>query len=253
MIRMALDGLLEVNGLQFDIPNRRLEVILSGNLKSIEEKLSSLKLGAALISVEEHNAVIDSTNVEADSKSRLMIVLGINFSFFLIEVVFGIFSQSMGLVADSLDMLADSLVYGLSLYAINHIKSKQRKIAKLSGYFQILLATFGMFEVARRFVSVAVIPDFFTMAGISAFALLANFISLLILAKTKDQGVHLKASWIFTSHDILANIGVIIAATLIYFTSSKLPDLIVGSFIFILVMIGALRILRMVRSAANGD
>ena len=245
MIRMALANFSQIEQLEFDIPNRNLTVFLKEDVQSIEYKLASLSLGAKLVKVENHCEKIVKDN--SDSKRRLIIVLAINFTFFVIEMLFGIVSQSMGLIADSLDMLADSFVYGLSLYAINHIESKRKRIAKLSGYFQISLALFGITEVIRRFIGVEGVPDFYTMASISGFALIGNLASLFVLSKTKDQGVHLKASWIFTSNDVLANIGVIIAAAFVYLTSSKLPDLIVGGLIFVIVANGGIKILRIAK------
>ncbi len=55
----------------------------------------------------------------------------------------------------------------------------------------------------------------------------------------------MQASMIFTSNDVIANIGVIIAGGLVYFTNSKFPDLIIGAIVFILVGQGAMRILKL--------
>ena len=56
------------------------------------------------------------------------------------------------LVADSLDMLADAIVYGLSLNAIGASHTKKKTLASASGYFQLLLAVIGLIEVLRRFL-----------------------------------------------------------------------------------------------------
>lgn len=55
----------------------------------------------------------------------------------------------------------------------------------------------------------------------------------------------MQASWIFTSNDVLVNIGVIVAGILVYATGSKLPDLIIGAAAFILVAQAARRILKL--------
>jgi Co/Zn/Cd efflux system component len=148
----------------------------------------------------------------------------------------------MGLVADSLDMLADSIVYALSLYAVGHTISRKKKIAKLAGYFQFILAILGFLEVIRRFLGFEEIPVFQTMIVISIIALTGNILSLLILQKAKDSGAHMKASWIFTSNDVIVNLGVILAGILVFYTSSNKPDLIIGSIVFLLVARGAYRI-----------
>ena len=55
----------------------------------------------------------------------------------------------------------------------------------------------------------------------------------------------MKASMIFTSNDIIINTGVIFAGVLVLFTQSKYPDLIVGSIVFLVVVSGAIRILKL--------
>ena len=57
----------------------------------------------------------------------------------------------------------------------------------------------------------------------------------------------MQASIIFTNNDVLVNIGVIIAGVLVYFTNTKLPDLIVGGIVFLFVARGAFRILKLAR------
>ena len=80
----------------------------------------------------------------------------------------------MGLVADSLDMLADSFVHGISLLAVGGTLTRKKRIAKLAGYFQITLAIVGFVEILRRFFGNEKLPDFTTMIIVSIFALLAN-------------------------------------------------------------------------------
>ena len=152
----------------------------------------------------------------------------------------------MGLVADSLDMLADSFVYGISLFAVGGTLIRKRRIAKLAGYFQILLAVMGFGEVLRRFLGAEQLPDFTTMIMVSVFALIANGICLYLLQKSKSkEEAHMKASMIFTSNDVIINLGVIVAGFLVNVLNSNKPDLIIGTIVFILVIQGARRILKL--------
>ncbi len=246
MIRMKLEGIESILKLNFDIPNRKLEVIHSGEVSSFEKDIHALNFDSTLVSTEEYIAPIESNNDEVERK-MLWWVLAINFSFFVIEMVYGWISKSMGLVADSLDMLADSIVYGMSLMAVGSTILKKKKIAKISGYFQMFLALLGLVEVIRRFIGMEEIPMFQNMIVISILALLANSVSLYLIQKVKSEEAHMKASAIFTSNDIIINIGVIIAGGLVYFTQSKYPDLVIGSMIFLIVMRGAVRILKLSR------
>jgi Co/Zn/Cd efflux system component len=173
-------------------------------------------------------------------------VLAINFAFFLIEMTTGWISKSMGLVADSLDMLADAFVYGISLFAVRGTIFRKKRIARVAGYFQITLAAIGFVEVLRRFVGEEKLPDFSTMVIVSIFALIANGICLYLLQKSKGkEEAHMKASMIFTSNDVIINLGVIAAGFLVNWLNSNKPDLIVGTVVFILVIQGAIRILKL--------
>ena len=151
----------------------------------------------------------------------------------------------MGLVADSLDMLADSFVYAMSLFAVGGSLARKKKNSKLAGYFQITLAIIGFMEVIRRFIGVADIPEFSTMIVVSLLALVANTICLYILQKSKSNEAHMQASMIFTSNDVIINLGVIIAGVLVLWLNSNKPDLIIGAIVFILVIQGAIRILKL--------
>ncbi len=243
MIRLKLQG-LHFMKLDFDIPNRNLYVYHESDITSIFNAVNDLNLGASLIGSEESNY----THVSEDhskEKKLLWTVLLINLSLFILEIIAGFISESMGLVADSLDMLADAMVYGLSLYAVGHLASKKKQIAKMSGYFQMALALFGIIEVIRRFWGIEEVPEFQLMIIISLFALVGNAVSLYLLQKSKSNEVHMQASVIFTSNDVIVNIGVILAGAIVYFTNSKYPDLIVGSIVFVLVAKGAIRILKL--------
>ena len=244
LIRMKLDGISSIANLEFDIPNRKLTVFHDGEIQQIEKYILQLNLGGKKISTEETNQTEFKEN--KNQKKLLWSVLIINFAFFIIEMTTGLISKSMGLVADSLDMLADSFVYGISLFAVGGTLIRKKRIAKLAGYFQILLAIIGFLEVLRRFFGTESLPDFSTMIIVSVFALIANGICLYILQKSKSkEEAHMKASMIFTSNDVIINLGVIIAGVLVNWLSSSKPDLIIGTIVFVLVVQGAVRILKL--------
>lgn len=244
LIRMKLDGIPSIANLDFDIPNRKLTVFHNGEIDHIEKLLIELNLGGTKISTEQTDQT--KFNENASQKKLLWAVLGINVAFFLIEMTTGIISKSMGLIADSLDMLADSFVYGISLFAVGGTLTRKKRIAKLAGYFQITLALVGFVEVLRRFFGTEELPDFSTMIIVSIFALIANGICLYILQKSKSkEDAHMKASMIFTSNDVIINLGVIVAGLLVHWLSSSKPDLIIGTIVFVLVIQGAFRILKL--------
>ncbi|WP_245964512.1 cation transporter [Rufibacter immobilis] len=244
MVRMKLDEFASIQQLDFDLSNRKLTVYHTEETNSITQAINQLNLDSREVETEELKEFTSEQNASHETKI-LWAVLLINLVLFVVEMVTGIISKSMGLVADSLDMLADTLVYGLSLYAIGRAAAKKKAVAKFSGFLQLGLAVLGFIEVIRRFIGGEALPDFKIMIGISLLALLGNTVSLYLLNKTKSQEAHIQASSIFTSNDIIINIGVIAAALLVYFTESSKPDLIIGAIVFVIVTRGAFRILKL--------
>ena len=243
LIRMKLSDIDDVKQLDFDLEDRVLTVFHTNDVIPIEKAIKELNLNERKICSEESDIVLSES--EPNQSKLLWTVLIINFIFFLIEMSTGIISKSMGLVADSLDMLADSFVYGLSLLAVGGTILKKKRIAKYAGYFQLTLAIIGVIEVIRRFLGFESLPVFSTMIIVSIFALVANGICLYLLQKSKSTEAHMRASMIFTSNDVIINLGVIVAGVLVYWLNSGLPDLIIGIIVFGLVIQGAFRILKL--------
>lgn len=244
LIRMKLEGISGIEHLGFDIQNRTLTILHTAPIDPIEKLLHELNLGAKRIST---NATSQTKPEENSNQRRLLwTILSINFGFFLIEITTGLISKSMGLIADSLDMLADAFVYGISLWAIGKAVSQKKSVAKLAGYIQIMLAVIGFIEVLRRFMGTETLPEFSTMIIVSVLALIANGFCLYLLQKSNSkEEAHLKASLIFTSNDVIINLGVILAAVSVYWFNSNKPDLIIGTIVFFMVIRGAIRILKL--------
>lgn len=244
VIRMKLGGLHVIKNLNFNFELRELIVHHEGEPDEITSRLNSLDFGTLLISSEEtiESGVVSN---EKGERSLLIQVLFINLFFFILEITAGILGNSMGLVADSLDMLADSFVYGLALIAAGGALYMKKRVAKVSGYFQLFLALLGLSEVIRRFAGFEQMPVFSLMIIVSLLALAGNTASLFLLQKSKSKEAHLQASMIFTSNDVIVNIGVILAGIMVYLTNSKYPDLIVGVIVFLIVVRGAFKILKL--------
>lgn len=250
MVRSALAELAGIRRIDFDLNERTVQVIHDQvSLEEIGSRIGSLNLGDELLGTDDHpeEDIQPAHETERTQRRILWTVLFINFGFFLIEMVAGAIAGSMGLIADSLDMLADAIVYALSLWAVGTAVSRKRRVATLAGYFQLALAGIGFAEVVRRFIGVESLPDSLTMISVSVLALIANSICLYLLQKTRDQEAHMKASMIFTSNDVVINSGVILAGVLVIVTGSRIPDLVIGAVVFVIVFRGALRILSLGR------
>ncbi len=246
MVRMKLEPFRFVKKLEFDLDKREVTVWHEGHEKDIRQNLKSLQFGLETKGSEEVSGPAPFPDDTGHQRKLLGTVLAINLSFFVIEMAAGWLAQSMGLIADSLDMLADSLVYALSLMVVGHSVARKLRIARISGYFQMLLAFLGFAEVIRRFFGTAEHPDYRIMMGVAALALVANAVSLWLFSRSRSkQEAHIRASQIFTSNDVIINAGVIAAGALVWFTRSGIPDLVIGAIVFLVVIRGALRILRL--------
>lgn len=186
---------------------------------------------------------------DAEQRRVLVWLLAINGTMFVVELIVGLLAQSAGVMADSLDMLADALVYGTGLYAVGRCAAAKVRAARWSGVFQVLLAGSIVVEALRRAVFGSE-PDSLLMMAISLVALAANAWCLKLLSKHRDGEVHLRASWIFSRSDVIANAGVIVAGALVAVTNSRWPDLVVGLAIALVVLHGGRQILREARAAA---
>jgi len=97
-------------------------------------------------------------------------------------------------------------------------------------------------EVGRRFLFGSD-PQSLMMMAVASVALIANISCLLLIAKHREGGAHMKASWIFSANDVVINLGVILAGLLVAWTGSNYPDLVIGGVVGGIVFIGAKRIL----------
>mgnify|MGYP003146531079 FL=1 len=212
--------------------------------------MRALGLGATLESTtpvarDDLGRAQASAKQEAQTEARILKwLLAINGIMFVIEITVGWWTRSTGLIADSLDMFADAAVYGVALYAVGHSVRVKLRAAHFSGWLQIILALGALGEVVRRLVFGSE-PVSTLMMSFGLVALAANVTCLLLIARSRDSGAHMKASWIFSANDVIANLGVILAGILVAWTGSRYPDLLIGTMIALIVLRGAQRILQL--------
>ena len=182
--------------------------------------------------------------IKNKEESRILIILlSINATMFFIEITLGIISESTALIADSLDMLADAAVYGIGLYAVGKAAIVKIKAAYISGIFQVLLGIIVFIDIVRRTI-LGSEPESILMISVGILALIANLICLQLISKHKDGEVHMRASWVFSKNDVIANLGIIFAGILVYLFDSRFPDIIIGLVISIIVIRGGIHIIK---------
>lgn len=251
-MRMKLEALPAVLSLAVDLGARRVDVLHEGDVDTIARALEELSLGATPLGSRpvdgEAAAAPPGSGAARHSQARLLwTVLAINAGFFALEAGAAWLARSMGLLGDSLDMLADAFVYALALVAVGRSATLKRRVARMSGMLQLALAVLGFAEVARRALTAAASPDDAIMMVVAALALVGNAVTLTLLRRAQSGEAHMRASVIFTSNDVAINLGVIGAGALVALTGSGWPDLVIGAAVFALVARGAVRILALAR------
>ena len=175
-------------------------------------------------------------------RKSLWILCALNASMFITEVGAGVVADSMGLVADGLDMLADASVYGLALLAVGRPAREKIRAAFVAGYLQLALAILATLKLLWALLRGSD-PEPISMIGVSLLALSANAAAIGILRRHRHGDVHIRAAWIFSATDVQVNLLVIVAAVLVLVLDSPIPDLAVGGVICALVFRSVWRIL----------
>lgn len=181
----------------------------------------------------------------------LRIALALNAAMAVIGGLAGWIAQSTGLLADALDMLSDATAYAIALVAIGRSVKFKIGAAALSGTVLLVLGAGILFEVGRRLIYGAE-PLSAWMIGTALLSLLVNFTVLRMLAPMRSGEVHLRATWLFTRADVVANLGVILAGVSVFVLNKPHPDFVIGALIGLYVIREAIEILRDARSE-DGD
>lgn len=183
--------------------------------------------------MSDHCCQKKSSELEKLNKQQskvLWTVLSINAVMFGVELLSGIWSNSLALTGDSLDMLGDAIAYGSSLYVINRGSKAHAQSAILKGGIMFLSAVV-VFARAVYQLAFSTIPELKVMSGVGLMALCANLICLYLLTQHRNDNINMSSVWLCSRNDIIANASVLGAAGLVYVTKSPLPDIVVGFFL----------------------
>jgi Co/Zn/Cd efflux system component len=187
-----------------------------------------------------------ASDIPARQRRVLQVVLAINAAMFLVEFVAGLLAHSTALLADSVDMLGDAIVYGFSLYVVGREAVWQGRGALLKG---AIMAAFGvgvLVEVALK-IARGVVPTAGLMSAIGVVALAANASVLVFLWRHRSDDINMRSAWLCSRNDVIANAAVVLAAGGVALTGSAWPDIVVGLAIAALFGASAVEIIRKAR------
>lgn len=185
---------------------------------------------------------ITALGSHADIRRVLIVVLAVNVTMFVAEFCAGVLARSTSLMADSVDMLGDALVYVLSLYALNRGLRWRAGAAVAKG---VTIAFFGIgvaVEVATKLVH-GVTPVARTMVMFGSLALAANLVCLALLYRFRNRDVNMSSTFECSRNDVIANLGVLLAAGGVRFFEAGWPDILVGAMIALLFCRSAILVL----------
>ena len=178
--------------------------------------------------------------------TTLRLVLLVNAGMFVVELIFGLLAGSVALLADSLDMLGDALVYGFSLYVVARSPVWKARAAVMKAAVMGLFGAFVFGQLVYKLVDPQV-PTFETMGAVGAAALAANTVCFALLWRHRAEDINMRSVWLCSRNDLVANVSVLLAAWAVWVTMSPWPDIAVGALICVLFLRSALLVAREAR------
>lgn len=181
--------------------------------------------------------------VSKDYRRRLWLVIALNAGMFAFEMVAGHAAGSKALQADALDFFGDAVTYGISLAVIGSAL-KTRSIAALAKGVSLLLM--GMWVATSTLYQVFVlgVPQAVVMGSVGFLALAVNLTSVLLLVRYKDGDANVRSVWLCSRNDAIGNIAVVLAASGVFATQTKWPDLAVAAVMASLALYAGIQVIR---------
>lgn len=248
MVLATLFGMVFTTGglalsYQPDLPPGPTIILLAGAFYLLSLVLNQIKKKSLTITDCCSSLEKELTKVQDDKRNILVWVLIINGAMFFIEGIYGWFAQSSALMADALDMLGDAAIFGFSLYVIRLGSIWQSRAGYIKG---IIMGLFSISVLAGALYRTfnPVVPEATTMGIIGFLALGANLVCAIMLLGFRDSDINMRSAWLCSRNDVLANVGVLLAAGGVAWTQSSWPDLIVGVSISALILKSAIEVLK---------
>lgn len=173
-------------------------------------------------------------------RGRLVWALALTLTYMTAEVVGGLWTGSLALLADAAHMLTDAGGLALALFAIRFAE-RPATPQKTYGYLRaeilsalanavvlLLLTVYILYEAYRRFVDP---PEVIggPMLAVAAVGLIVNLISMRLLAGGSSESLNVKGAYFEVLSDVLGSLGVIVAALIVIFTGWRLADPLIGA------------------------
>ena len=182
-------------------------------------------------------------------RSRLAIAFVLTATFFLVELVAGLLSGSLALIADAGHMATDVVALGASVVAtriaVRKDTSGRRSFGSYraevfaSGLAVLMMLGVGIFVIVEAIQRIGADPDIAstTMLVVGALGLVVNLTSLALLRRGAAESLNVKGAYLEVLGDAVGSLGVLVAGLLIAWTGSPMWDTLValgiGAFVLV--------------------
>lgn len=186
------------------------------------------------------HAHVTAGSAASRHRSRLVWTLCLTLSYMAAEVIGGIITGSLALLADAAHMLTDAGGLVLALLAIRFAErpaTPQRTFgylraeilsALVNAVVLLLLTIYILYEAYQRFLAP---PEILggPMLTVAMVGLVVNLVSMWLLAGGSSQSLNVKGAYFEVLSDMLGSLGVILAALIVMLTGWRLVDPIIGA------------------------
>ena len=191
----------------------------------------------------------------ADGTRRLRIALALTAFFLVVEVVGGIVSNSLALLADAGHMLTDVAALALSLF-VSWFSRKPETPRRTYGYLRLeilaafvngatllVLSAWIVFEAVQRMRA----PE--PLAGgvmllVALSGLAVNVVAAVVLHPSQEQSLNIRGAYLHVLGDLLGSVATVAAALLVRYTGWALADPVASVLVTVIVIFGAWRLVR---------
>lgn len=194
-----------------------------------------------------HTTTTPSGTAAGRHKTRLLWTLTLTSTFMVVEVIGGLVTGSLALLADAAHMLTDAGGLVLALIAIRFAE-RPASPQKTFGYVRmevlsaltnavvlLLLTAFIFYEAYQRFLDP---PEILggPMLAVAVAGLVVNLVCMKLLSAGSTESLNVKGAYFEVLGDMLGSLGVVIAAVVVMLTGWTLADPIIGAGIGLLIV-----------------
>jgi cation diffusion facilitator family transporter len=158
----------------------------------------------------------------------LWIALVINAAMFVVEIIAGVRSGSLSLLADAIDFAGDALNYGVSIAVLSAALAWRARAAMVKA---VSMGGFGLVVLGQAVwhMWAGDVPDGTTMGVVGTVALVANVAVAWMLYAYREGDANMRSVWLCSRNDAIGNIAVMLAGVGVLGTGSRWPDLLVAT------------------------